>query len=115
MAESNDLVTRVKVRFLDGEEVPSDEVINEMLSTVKDRITIRMETTKELPETVNSIVVDAAVKALRLRGYEGSLSESASEGGSVSNSFIDNILEAYEEDLKALKRTMNKSGIKFFR
>ena len=115
MAESNDLVSRVKVRFLDGEEVPSDEVINEMLSTIKDRITIRMETTKELPETVNSIVVDAAVKALRLRGYEGSLSESASVCGSVSNSFIDNFLEAFEEDLKALKRTMNKSGIKFFR
>ena len=115
MAESSDMISRVKVRFLDGEEVPSDEVISEMLSTIQDRITIRVETTKELPATVNSIVVDAAVKALRLRGYEGSLSESASEGGSVSNSFIDDILEAYEEDLKALKRTMNKSGIKFFR
>lgn len=115
MEESNELINRVKVRFLDGEEVPNDEVINEMLSTIKDRITIRMETTKELPEAVNSIVVDAAVKALRLRGYEGSLSESASEGGSVSNSFIENILRAYDDDLKALKRTMNKCGIKFFR
>lgn len=115
MEESNELVNRVKVRFLDGEEIPNDDVINEMLSTIRDRITIRMETTKELPEAAKSIVVDAAVKALRLRGYEGSLSESASEGGSVSNSFIENILRAYDDDLKALKRTMNKSGIKFFR
>lgn len=113
--DAGKLAERVKRRYLDGEYVPDDAVIKEMLATVADRITIRMETTKELPDTVGSIVVDAAVKALRLRGYEGSTSESASEGGSVSNSFIDDVLAAYSDDLEALKRTMHKSGIKFLK
>ena len=110
-----ELVLRVKTRFLDGEEIPSDAAISEMLRTVIDRITIRMETTGELPAAVGSIVVDAAVKALRLRGFEGSTSESAAEGGSMSNSFIDDVLSAYADDLAALKRTVRRSGIKFFR
>lgn len=109
------LVGRVKLRYLEGEEVPSDDVIGEMLQTVIDRITIRMETTAELPDTAGSIVVDAAMKALRLRGFEGSTSESAADGGSMSNSFIDDILKEYSEELASLKRTMNRSGIKFFK
>lgn len=109
------LVGRVKLRYLEDEDVPSDDVIGEMLQTVIDRITIRMETTTELPETAGSIVVDAAMKALRLRGFEGSTSESASDGGSMSNSFIDDILKEYSEELASLKRTMNRSGIKFFK
>ena len=86
-----------------------------MLQTVIDRITIRMETTMELPDTAGPIVVDAAMKALRLRGFEGSTSESAADGGSMSNSFIDDILKEYSEELASLKRTMNRSGIKFFK
>ena len=109
------LVGRVKLRYLEDEDVPSDDVIGEMLQTVIDRITIRMETTAELPDTAGSIVVDAAMKALRLRGFEGSTSESASDGGSMSNSFIDDILKEYSEELASLKRTMNRSGIKFFK
>lgn len=109
------LVGRVKLRYLEGEEVPSDDVIGEMLQTVIDRITIRMETTAELPDTAGSIVVDAAMKALRLRGFEGSTSESAADGGSMSNSFIDDILKEYSEELASLKRTMNRSGIKLFK
>lgn len=110
-----ELVPRVKTRFLEGEDIPGDAAIIEMLRTVIDRITIRMEATGELPVAVGSIVVDAAVKALRLRGFEGSTSESAAEGGSVSNSFVDDILSAYEEDLAALKRSMTRPGIRFFK
>ena len=73
-----------------------------------------METTADLPEAAGSIAVDAAVKALRLRGFEGSTSESASDGGSVSNSFIDDVLAAYSEEIASLKRSMNR-GIKFLR
>lgn len=109
------LVSRVKARFLEDEAAPTDAAIVEMLRTVIDRITIRMETTAELPVAAGSIAVDAAVKALRLRGFEGSTSESAAEGGSVSNSFIDDVLSAYADDLAAMKRTMNRSGIKFFK
>ena len=109
------LTARVSLRYLEGEAVPSDNVISEMLTAVIDRITIRMETTEELPDVAGSIVVDAAMKALRLRGYEGSQSESAGDGGSMSNSFIDDILAAYDQELASLKKTMNRSGIKFMR
>lgn len=109
------LVSRVKLRYLEGEDVPDDAVITEMLQTVIDRITIRMETTAKLPDTAGSIVVDATMKALRLRGFEGSTSESAADGGSMSNSFIDDILKEYSEEIASLKRTMNRSGIKFFK
>lgn len=109
------LVSRVKLRYLEGEDVPDNAVITEMLQTVIDRITIRMETTAELPDTAGSIVVDATMKALRLRGFEGSTSESAADGGSMSNSFIDDILKEYSEEIASLKRTMNRSGIKFFK
>lgn len=110
---ASSLIGRVKLRYLEGEAMPSDDEIREMLSTVIDRIIIRMETTKELPDAAGSIVVDAAMKALRLRGYEGSTSESAVDGGSMSNSFIDDILSAYSEDLESMKRVMHRSGIKF--
>ena len=113
MQSITELTARVKVRFLDGEAIPSNEAIAEMLETVRDRIAIRMETTGELPDTVGSIVVDAAMRALRQRGYEGSRAESAADGGSMSNSFIDNILAAYDDDLKALKKTVNRGGLKF--
>lgn len=110
------LAQRVKVRFLDDEALPSDAAIIEMLRTVLDRISIRVGTS-DLPEAIGSIAVDAAVKALRLRGYEGSTSESASEGGSVSNSFVDDVLSAYDGDLAALRATIiaGSAGIKFFK
>lgn len=108
------LVGRVKLRYLEGEDVPGDEVIIEMLETVSDRLAIRLET-MELPKQAGSIVVDAAMKALRLRGYEGSTSESAADGGSISSSFIDDVLSAYTEDLSALKKTLHKGGIKFLK
>ena len=109
------LTARVKLRYLDGEAVPGDAVIGEMLQAVIDRITIRMETTAELPDAAGSIVVDAAMRMLRLRGYEGSTSESAGDGGSMANAFIDDILADYSADLESLKKTMNRSGIKFMR
>lgn len=109
------LADRVKLRYLPGEHVPGDSEIEEMLQMVIDRITIRMETTVELPSTAGSIVVDAAMKALRLRGYEGSTSESAGDGGSVSNSFIDDILSSYADDLESMKRALHGGGIKFLR
>lgn len=110
-----ELVDRVKLRYFDDEEIPSDDVITEMLRTISDRIAIRMETTGELPDAAGSIVVDAAMKALRLRGFEGSTSESAADGGSLSNSFIDDVLASYSSEIESLKRVANKSGIKFFK
>ena len=67
-----------------------------------------------LPAVAESIAVDAAVKALRLRGYEGSVSESTGDGGSVSNSFVDDVLSAYSDDIQALRETLHARGVKFF-
>lgn len=108
-----DLAGRVRLRYLPGEHVPGDDEIHEMLRTVIDRMTIRMETAGSLPDAAGSIAVDAAMKALRLRGFEGSTSESAADGGSVSNSFIDDILSAYTADLEAMKRMAHRPGIRF--
>lgn len=106
------LVDRVKARYLPDEAVPEDSAIEEMIQTVSDRLLIRLKV-EELPKLAESIAVDAAVKALRLRGYEGSSSESASDGGSMSNSFIDDVLAAYSDDVEALRETCRPQGIKF--
>ena len=106
------LIGRVKTRYLEGEKVPKDEAIAEAIVTVQDRLKIRLGT-MELPETAGSIVVDASMKALRLRGYEGSTNESSSDGGSISNSFVDNILAEYADEIDALYRSLHRGGIQF--
>ena len=63
------LADRVKARYLEDEAVPADAVIEEMIATVSDRLCIRLKVA-ELPRLAESIAVDAAIKALRLRGYE---------------------------------------------
>lgn len=109
---AEDLRKRVLIRFFDNEVQPSGEVCDEMIRTIEDRICIRLEA-EELPKRAESIVVDASVKAIRLRGFEGSRSEAASEGGSISSSFIDDVLEAYAEDIESLRRSVHSAGIKF--
>lgn len=106
------LENRIKVRFLDDEVKPNDEVIKEMITTIRDRLLIRLDA-NDLPDTANSLVVEASVKALRLRGYEGSTSESSSDGGSISNSFIDDVLSAYAEEINSLYRQVHRAQIKF--
>lgn len=106
------LVSRVKARYLPDEALPEDAAIEEMLATVTDRLLIRLKA-DALPRLAESIAVDAAVKALRLRGYEGSTSESASDGGSMSDSFVDDVLSAYSEDIAALAEACRPKGIKF--
>lgn len=107
-----DLSRRVRLRFLDDEIIPAGDVIEEMLLGVTDRLLIRLEA-DELPKRAESIVVEATVKALRLRGYEGSKSESLSDGGSYSNTFIDDVLDAYDKEISALRTTVHSSGVKF--
>ncbi len=114
MSEENPLVRRIKVRYTKGEAIPGDDVIEEMLLTVTDRLLIRLDV-DELPDRAASIVVDASMKALRLRGTEGSRSESAADGGSMSNSFIDDVLDAYKDDIAALKEHLHAINIQFLR
>lgn len=109
---NNPLVARISLRFMPDEPRPPVEVIEEYLRTVQDRLLIRLDT-EEVPERGFSIVVDATMKALRLRGFEGSRSESLADGGSFSNSFIDDVLDAYSAEIAALKKVEHKVGVKF--
>lgn len=106
------LVGRVAVRFLDDEEKPGEEVVSECLRTVHDRLCIQLDS-DDAPDKAASIVVDAAVKAIRLRGFEGSTSESSSDGGSISNSFIDNVLDAYADDIARLYASLHRGKVRF--
>ena len=114
MVDTSPLIDRVKLRFTDDESeaIPADKVIGEYLSTIQDRLCIRLDT-DEVPERGFSIVVEAAVKAIRLRGFEGSRSETAADGGSFSISFIDDVLDAYKDDIASLNRKLHKGGVKF--
>lgn len=107
-----DLVERVEVRYLDDEQKPSEEKILEALQTNHDRLAIRLDV-EEVPEKGASIVVAAAIKSLRLMGYEGSKSESAGDGGSVSNTFVEDVLAEFEPEINMLYKSLHKAGVKF--
>lgn len=99
------MLERVKKR-LDGENV-TDDALEELITTVKDRLCIRLgENT--LPEPFNSICVDAAVKMYRRTYYEGISSEGAAN---ITTSFVDNILNEYEQEISDWKeQKTNASG-----
>ena len=111
------LSERVAARLLEDEAAPPQTAIDEMLHSAFDRVSIRLAP-YAVPDAAYTIVVKVAVKALRLRGYEGSKSESMGDGGSVSNTFIDDLMAAYEDDLAALRRSLSSTtgtvGIRFF-
>lgn len=106
------LVERIEVRYSPDEAVPSEDRIKEALQTVHDRLAIRLKT-QEVPALGASIVVDAAMKSLRLSGYEGSVSESSGEGGTISNTFVDNVLKEYEAEIADLKSVLCSKGVRF--
>lgn len=111
------LAERVNDRLLEDEATPKPAAVDEMIRSAYDRVSIRLAP-YDVPEAALTIVVEVAVKALRLRGYEGSLSESMGDGASVSNSFVDDVLSAYENDLAAIRRRFasktGTAGIRFF-
>lgn len=108
----DDLVERVEVRYLDDEQKPSEEKILEALQTIHDRLAIRLDV-EEVPDRGASLIVAAAIKSLRLMGYEGSKSESAGDGGSVSNAFVEDVLAEFKLEIDGLYRSLHRSGVKF--
>lgn len=88
------VLERIKLR-LDTEQV-DDDILNEYIQTITDRLTIRLKT-DELPSVFNSIVVDATVKMHRRMYYEGISSENT---GSLSTSFVDDILKEYQTEIE---------------
>lgn len=105
------LACRVSIWYTEDEAQPSDDVIVEALQRVHDRIAIRLGA--DVPVLGESIIVDAAMKLLRLRGYEGMERESIGDGGSISNDFVDNVLKEYEGEIIALRDSVGRRGVKF--
>ena len=56
------ILDRVKTRL--GSTRPPDDLINELIQTINDRLCIRLGE-ENLPEVFNSICVDAVIKAVR--------------------------------------------------
>lgn len=99
------MIKRVKKR-LEGEN-PSDDILEEFIDTVRDRLCIRLGEEK-LPDIFHSICVDAVVKMYRRIYYEGISSEGSAN---ISTSFVDNVLAEYEQEISEWKeRKANTSG-----
>ncbi|MDY3234506.1 MAG: phage head-tail connector protein [Erysipelotrichaceae bacterium] len=97
---------RIKNR-LKGETYDST-IMEELMQTIKDRLTIRLGIGSDtFPEAFNSILVDATVKAWRRRYYEGISSEN---NENLSDSFVDDILSEYEDEIQMYRNTNSGSG-----
>lgn len=85
--------TRIRNR-LNGENL-NDVILDELEQTITDRLCLRLSVTEDkFPKLMQSIIVDATVKAWRRRYYEGFTSEKA---GELSNAFIEDILSEYQQ------------------
>lgn len=99
-----ELLSRLKIR-LPNTKLTDDE-LNEYLQTVSDRLCLRLGV-DTLPPLFNSICVDAAVKMVRRIYYEGISSEGVAN---ISNSFVDDILAEYSEEIDDWKDGQAASG-----
>lgn len=101
------ILERVKVRL--GNEVVADDVLNELIATAKDRLTLRLNV-EELPNQFASIVVDVVVKMYRRTYYEGISSENA---GNISTSFVDDVLSEYAAEIESYRKAHKIGMVKF--
>lgn len=102
------VIDRVKTR-LTGSAVPSDDELEEFIDGITDRLRL-MVRTERLPPVADSIVVDAAVKAVNRRYYEGVSSESEGQTGSITTAFYENLLAEYADEIQALREMVSEDG-----
>ena len=101
------MLERVKLR-LKGEEVqPVDELLEEMIQTATDRICLRIGA-ETMPSMFESIAVDVVVKMYRRQSFEGITSENAS--GTISTSFVDDVLKEYDAEFERFLNAKQNSG-----
>ena len=100
---------RLKVRLTNLSEVPPDEELGEIVRGLSDRVCMRLRV-RNLPDLAESIVVDAAVKVVRRRLYEGISSESEGQTGSVTTSFFEQVLAEYDADLAGIADMLAAEG-----
>ncbi len=101
-----ELLERVRRRIPDEDEV-SDDVLDEYISTVSDRLCLRLGV-EILPKLFESACVDAVVKMHRRAYYEGISSEGAAN---ITTSFVDDILQEYAEEIARFREMQaDRSG-----
>lgn len=99
-----ELIDRLRVRIPDTSL--EDSELKEYLSTVSDRLCLRLGAEK-LPPLFESICVDATVKMVRRTYYEGISSEGVAN---ISTSFVDDILAEYAGEIEDWKNSQAASG-----
>lgn len=91
------LQERVKIRIKPYDVVATDENLKELLTTIADRICLRVGDSV-LSDLLYSIVVDATVKMVRRINYEGINSESVD---TISTSFVSDVLSEYDDEFRS--------------
>ncbi len=109
MADESAALARVRVRLTGYGDVPPDDVLSELVATVADRLRLRVGSA-DLPDMAWSVVVDATVKAVQRRFYEGEASESEGQDGTMSTSWVDDILAEYADEVAGLRDIARESG-----
>ena len=92
-----DILQRVRIRITDPNV--SDELLNEYIQTILDRLCLRLGA-ETLPGAFDSVCVDAVIKMVRRTYYEGISSESAAN---LSTSFVEDILSEYDREISDWK------------
>lgn len=90
------IIDRLKVRLPEASD--KDDLLNEFVRTITDRVMLRTGMPDELPTVpFESIVVDAAVKMYRRIYYEGIEQEKSAE---LTAKFVDDILKEYNAEIQ---------------
>lgn len=88
-----------RVRLILADEEYSESRIRQYIDTISARLCLRLGV-DTLPLLFQPVCADAAVKMHRRYYYEGVSSET---DGSVSSSFVDDVLAEYESDIQSYK------------
>lgn len=92
-----DILQRVRIRITDPNV--SDELLNEYIQTIMDRLCLRLGA-ETFPAAFDSVCVDAVIKMVRRTYYEGISSESVAN---LSTSFVEDILSEYDREISDWK------------
>ena len=101
---NEDLMNRIKARVVIRTQAESDELIEDIIQTVYDRLVLRVGIAGDFPALLESILVDVSVKYYRRVYYEGITQEGF---GSNSVTFEDSLFDEYAEELEAWKNAFS--------
>ena len=102
-----DVFDRVKLR-LDGAGDDKDELIYELIETVKERMRVRFFAGREVPEALDYVVTEVTVARFNRIASEGMSSQTV-EGESISFADIDDFAP-FLTDIATYQRENESSG-----